>query len=152
MVAAGFLLAPTVATYAKNFPNVNFAITDYTSHEPPFATKSGKVLPMFKNVAGLTYAAERGGLPRRCALGQDGARSWAATDRRRWRLNIPPVDIYIAGYKYCGNKAVPGTKMLVQYSNDFGADDKCQAVAENEIASGREGASSRSPAPAVSAR
>ncbi|MDQ2897715.1 MAG: BMP family ABC transporter substrate-binding protein [Actinomycetota bacterium] len=29
VVAAGFLLAGTEATYAKKFPKVNFAITDY---------------------------------------------------------------------------------------------------------------------------
>jgi basic membrane protein A len=31
---------------------------------------------------------------------------------------------------------VPGTKLIVQYSNDFGAADKCQAVAQNEIGQG----------------
>jgi basic membrane protein A len=31
---------------------------------------------------------------------------------------------------------VPGTKTIVQYSNDFGAQDKCQAVAQNEIGQG----------------
>ena len=129
MVAAGYLLAPTVATYAKNFPKVNFAITDYDIHEPPFATKSGKVLPVSKNVAGITYAASRRVVS-------------SASSRPRWRkklggkaigavggIKIPPVDSYIAGYKYCANKAVPGTKTIVQYSNDFGAEDKCQAVA-----------------------
>ena len=51
-------------------------------------------------------------------------------------IKIPPVDSYIAGYKYCAAKAVPGTKTIVQYSNDFGAADKCQTVAQNEIAQG----------------
>ena len=55
-------------------------------------------------------------------------------------IKIPPVDIWIAGYKYCVDKVVPGMKVLVQYSNDFVATDKCQTVAQNEIASGREGA------------
>src|SRR5262249_36440408 len=51
-------------------------------------------------------------------------------------IKIPPVDIWIAGYKYCADKAVPGTKVLVQYSNDFGKVDLCKAVAENEIGQG----------------
>ena len=51
-------------------------------------------------------------------------------------LKIPPVTIWIAGYRYCANKAVPGTKTIVQYSNDFGAADKCQTVAQNEIGQG----------------
>jgi basic membrane protein A len=51
-------------------------------------------------------------------------------------IKIPPVDIWIAGYKYCAQKVVPGTKVLVQYSNDFVATDKCQTVAQNEIGQG----------------
>ena len=51
-------------------------------------------------------------------------------------LQIPPVDIWIAGYKYCAQKAVPGTKVLIGYSQDFGAQDKCKTVAQNQIAQG----------------
>ena len=51
-------------------------------------------------------------------------------------LKIPPVDIWIAGYRYCAQKAVPGTKVLVGYSQDFVATDKCKTVAENQIAHG----------------
>src|SRR5665213_1381368 len=61
VVAAGFLLAPTEATYAKKFPNVDFAITDYTVHESPFSDKKGNVLPAYKNVEGLTYMANESG-------------------------------------------------------------------------------------------
>ena len=51
-------------------------------------------------------------------------------------LKIPPVDIWIAGYKFCAQKAVPGTKVLVGYSQDFVATDKCKTVATNQIAQG----------------
>jgi basic membrane protein A len=51
-------------------------------------------------------------------------------------IKIPPVDIWIAGYKYCVDKVAPGMKVLVQYSNDFVATDKCQTVAQNEIGQG----------------
>jgi basic membrane protein A and related proteins len=134
VIAAGFLLAPTEATYAKQFPNVHFAITDYTVHIPPFSTKKGKVL--YKNVEGLTYAANESG----CLVGvlaakmaqKDGADTIGAVGG----LQIPPVDIWIAGYRYCAQKAVPGTKVLIQYSQDFVATDKCKTVAENEISQG----------------
>ena len=36
-------------------------------------------------------------------------------------------------------KCVPGTKVLVGYSQDFIAQDKCKAVAQNQIAAGCEG-------------
>ena len=136
MIAAGFLLAPTQATFAKKFPNVDFAITDYTVHTAPFADKQGNVLPAFKNVQGLTYNANESG----CLVGVLAAKMaqklGGKTIGAVGGLKIPPVDIWIAGYRYCAQKAVPGTKVLVQYSNDFVATDKCQTVAQNEISQG----------------
>ena len=134
VVAAGFLLANTTATYAKKFPNIKFAITDYPVEAPPFADKKGKVL--FKNVEGITYAANESG----CLVGVLAAKMakklGGNTIGAVGGLKIPPVDIWIAGYRFCAKKAVPGTKVLVQYSNDFGAADKCQTVAQNEIGQG----------------
>ena len=51
-------------------------------------------------------------------------------------VKIPPVDSFIAGYRAGAAKCVPGTKVLVGYSQDFIAQDKCKAVAENQIAAG----------------
>src|SRR5204863_2251264 len=51
-------------------------------------------------------------------------------------VQIPPVDIWIAGYRYCAQKAVPGTKVLIGYSQDFTATDKCKTVATNQISQG----------------
>jgi basic membrane protein A len=137
VIAAGFLLANTDATFAKKFPNVDFAITDYSVHTAPFADKNGNVLPAFqKNVQGLTYMANESG----CLVGVLAAKMaqkmGATTIGAVGGIKIPPVDIWIAGYKYCAQRAVPGTKVLVQYSNDFVATDKCQTVAQNEIAQG----------------
>jgi basic membrane protein A and related proteins len=137
VIAAGFLLANTEATYAKQFPNVDFAITDYTVHEAPFSNKKGVVLPTFaKNVEGLTYMANESG----CLVGVLAAKMakkmGGNTVGAVGGLKIPPVDIWMAGYKYCVDKVEPGMKVLVQYSNDFVATDKCQTVAQNEISQG----------------
>ena len=134
VIAAGFLLAGTEATYAKKFPNVNFAITDYGAEVPPLGSKAFK--PLYKNVEGLTYAANESG----CLVGVLAAKMakkmGGNTIGAVGGIKIPPVDIWIAGYKFCAQKAVPGTKVNVQYSNDFVATDKCQTVAENEIGQG----------------
>jgi basic membrane protein A and related proteins len=134
VIAAGFLLAPTEATFAKKFPNVNFAITDYGAEVPPLGSKTFK--PLYKNVEGLTYAANESG----CLVGVLAAKMaqkmGGDTVGAVGGIKIPPVDIWIAGYKFCVQKVVPGMKVLVQYSNDFVATDKCQTVAENEIGSG----------------
>ncbi|HVV59290.1 MAG TPA: BMP family ABC transporter substrate-binding protein [Gaiellaceae bacterium] len=136
VIAAGFLLAPTEATYAKKFPDVDFAITDYTVHTSPFADKKGNVLPQFKNVEGLTYNSQEAG----CLVGVLAAKQAKSmggnTVSAVGGIKIPPVDSYIAGYKYCVDKVAPGMKVLVQYSNDFVATDKCQTVAQNEISQG----------------
>jgi basic membrane protein A len=134
VIAAGYLLANATATVAKKYPNTHFAITDYPVEAAPFADKKGKVL--FKNVEGLTYNANEGG----CLAGvlaalqakKDGAKAIGAVGG----LSIPPVNIWLAGYKFCALKAVPGTKVLIGYSQDFSAADKCKTVAENLISQG----------------
>jgi basic membrane protein A and related proteins len=134
VIAAGFLLADSVATMAKQFPNTNFAITDYSVHAAPFADKKGN--PLFKNVEGLTYAANESG----CLVGVLAAKAAQRAGKNIigavGGLKIPPVDIWIAGYKYCAQKAVPGTKVLVGYSQSFTETDKCGTVAQNQIGQG----------------
>jgi len=137
VIAAGFLLAPTTATYAKKFPNTDFAITDYPVNIPPFADKKGNVLPQFKkNVEGLTYMANESG----CLVGVLAAKMAQKMGGNAvgavGGIPLPSVKIWIAGYKYCVDKVVPGMKVLIQYSNDFVATDKCQNVAQNEIGQG----------------
>jgi len=135
IVAAGFLLGDATATMAKKFPDTHFAITDVSIHGgTPFSDKKGK--PLFKNVEGLTYAANEGG----CLVGVLAARKASAAGKKVigavGGLKIPPVDIWIAGYKKCATMAVPGTKVIVGYSQDFVATDKCKTVAENQLAQG----------------
>jgi basic membrane protein A and related proteins len=134
VISAGFLLAPATATVAKRYPNTNFAITDYPVEAPPFADKQGNVL--FKNVGGLTYAANESG----CLVGVLAAKMAQKEGKKVigavGGIKIPPVDIWIAGYQFCAKKAVPGTKILVNYSQDFVAADKCKTQAQNLISRG----------------
>ena len=134
IISAGFLLSDATATMAKRFPDTHFAITDYPVEAPPFADDKGKVL--FDNVEGLTYAANESG----CLVGVLAAKMAQRMGKKVigavGGLKIPPVDIWIAGYRHCAQKAVPGTKVLIGYSQDFVATDKCKTVAENQLAQG----------------
>jgi basic membrane protein A len=136
VISAGFLLANSVATMAKKFPDTHFAITDYPVEAAPFADKKGKVL--YQNVEGLTYAANESG----CLVGVLAAKMAQRMGKKVigavMGLKIPPVDIWTAGYKYCAQKAVPGTKVLTGYSQSFTETDKCKTVAENQIGQGAE--------------
>jgi basic membrane protein A len=129
IISAGFLLADDTNTVAQKYPNIHFAITDYSDRDAPF---SGR-----KNVEGLTYAANESG----CLVGylaaemvkkQGGPQVIGAVGG----LKIPPVDIWIAGYRFCAKKYNPKIKVLIDYSQDFVQPDKCKTVAQNMISQG----------------
>ncbi len=129
IIAAGFLLAGDTNTVAKKNPNTHFAITDYDVKGTPF---NGR-----KNVMGLTYAANESGclvgyLAAEMAKKQGGKQIIGAVGG----LKIPPVDIWIAGYQHCAKLFNPNIKVLIGYSQDFVASDKCKTVAENQISQG----------------
>ena len=48
-------------------------------------------------------------------------------------LSIPPVNRYIAGYKYCAQKVDPSINVVIGYSNDFSDPTKCKSTALNQI-------------------
>jgi len=126
IIAAGFLLGPTVKQYAQQYPNIKFAITD-----DPVSDIGG-----FSNEEGITYATQEGG----CLVGVLAAKMAQKMGHKvigvAGGLSIPPVNSYIAGYEYCAKKAVKGTKILVQYSGDFQNETLCAAIAQNEINQG----------------
>ena len=135
IISAGFLLADATATVAKKFPNIHFAITDYPVEAAPFADKTGKVLT--PNVEGLTYAANESG----CLVGYLAAEMVKKQGGKQvigavGGIKIPPVDIWIAGYRYCAKLFNPAITVKIGYSQDFVAADKCKTVAENQIAQG----------------
>jgi basic membrane protein A len=134
VVAAGFLLANAEATVAKKFPNTQFAITDYPVEIPPFSDSKGKLL--VKNITGITFKSEQQSYLVGCLSALMAKRDGGKTISATGGVKIPPVDSFIAGYRAGAGKCVPGTKVLIGYSQDFIAQDKCKAVAENQIAAG----------------
>ncbi len=114
--------------YATANPKIKFAITDDSVSDI-----GGR-----GNEAGITYATQEGG----CLVGVLAAEMAKHMGTNKigvaGGIAIPPVDSYIAGYKYCAAKAVPGTQTIVQYSNDFETQSKCATIAQNEINQGAE--------------
>jgi basic membrane protein A len=128
IICAGFLMADACAQVANTDEGkqLEFAITDYPVQVAPFNRNP--------NVTGLTYAANESG----CLVGhmaalmvkrQGGPQVIGAVGG----IKIPPVDIWIAGYTHCAKRANKKIRVLVGYSQDFVASDKCKAVAENLI-------------------
>jgi basic membrane protein A and related proteins len=130
--AAGYLLAPTLSTVAQQFPNVDFTITDDSVKGPDFA-KAKSVA----NIEGLVYASNESG----CLVGYLAGEMVKAAGGKQvigavGGIEIPAVDDYIVGYNYCAKLADPGIKVIVGYSQDFVAQDKCKAVAQDQIGQG----------------
>jgi basic membrane protein A len=132
VMAAGYLLAPTLSQIAPQFPKVDFTITDDSVKGPDFA-KAKSVA----NVMGLTFASNEAG----CLVGylagemvkkQGGKQVIGAVGG----IKIPSVDDYIVGYKYCAKLADPKITVVTGYSQDFVAQDKCKTVAQNQIGQG----------------
>ena len=115
--------------YAKQYPKIKFAITD----DPVSAI--GGVQERDRH-----HLRDAGGrLPRRRPRGEGGAEDEGGKRARSAAvggIKIPPVDSYIAGYQYCAEKAVPGTKTIVQYSNSFTDETRARRGAERDTARG----------------
>jgi basic membrane protein A and related proteins len=135
VVCAGFLMADACAKIVSRSKNVQFAITDYPVQIAPFANAKGKIL--YPNVTGLTYASQESG----CLVGYMAALMAKRAGGKQvigavGGIKIPPVDTWIAGYKYCAKRANKAITVLIGYSQDFVQSDKCKAVAEQQIAQG----------------
>jgi basic membrane protein A len=89
------------------------------------------------NIEGLVYASNESG----CLVGYLAGEMVKAKGGKQvigavGGIKIPAVDDYIVGYKYCAKLADPKIKVLVGYSQDFVAQDKCKTVAQNQIGEG----------------
>lgn len=129
VISAGFLLADATNEVARQFPNIKFAITDYSAADAPF---KGEV----SNVEGLTYATQQNGYLIGCLAAKVAARQGNKNISAVGGLKIPSVDTFIAGYKAGAAKCVPGTTVQIGYSQNFIASDLCKAVATNQLDAG----------------
>ena len=134
-ISVGFMLADGTATVAKRYPAKEFGIIDYSVHATPFANKTGT--PLFKNVVGTSYQSQESGalvgyLAAEMAKKQGGAQVIGAVGG----IKLPTVDNWIAGYRWGAQQFNPKIKVLIGYSQDFSAADKCKTVAENQISKG----------------
>ena len=129
-VTVGFLLAEGTATIAKRFPKEKYAIVDYSVNDAPFANKAGKVL--FKNVVGLTFDTNENSYMIGC-LSALMAQKKGKTISAVGGIPLPTVNIFIAAYRAGAKKCVPGTKTLINFSQDFVDQAKCKELALDQI-------------------
>jgi basic membrane protein A len=137
VIGVGFLMAQAIDEVAKMFPNKYFALVDSCAA----IDANGDCDTNIKNVTPLLFKEQEAGCLVGVVAGQmekDGKAEaskllGANTIGAVGGISIPPVDHYIAGYKYCAQQVDPNVKILVQYSNDFNDPTKCQAPADAMI-------------------
>ena len=129
IVGVGFLMAESVEAVAKQFPDANFAIIDFSQ-----AAMESKPA----NVRGLLFKEQEAGYLVGYLSGLVAAESAGAnqTISSVGGQKIPPVDRYIAGFQAGAKEANARIKTLNGYSQDFVDQAKCKEIALNQIARG----------------
>jgi basic membrane protein A len=134
VIGVGFLMQEAVGTVSGQFANVHFAIIDGAGTDA-----QGNDLK-HSNVESLFFKEQDAGAMVGVISG------WLEKNGKSKKpmhvigavggISIPPVNHYIAGYKWAATMEDPGIKVLVGYSNDFTDPAKCKGQATSMIGSG----------------
>lgn len=135
VIGVGFLMATAVDQVAHQYPHKEFALIDSCADD---AKGNCETLP---NVAPIFFHEEQAGCLVGAAAAQielDGKTAFPKllgknTIAAVGGLDIPPVDHYIAGYKYCAQQVDKSITVLVDYSQSFDDTAKCADVADSQI-------------------
>jgi basic membrane protein A and related proteins len=131
VIGVGFLMQQAVGTVAGQFPNVHFAIIDGAGTD---AKGNDLKLPnvvslLFKEQDAGAMVGVIAGMMEKDKLTPGKTNVISAVGG----VSIPPVNHYIAGYKWAAAMEDPGIKVLVGYSNDFVDPAKCKTIANAQI-------------------
>ena len=131
VIGVGFLMQQAMGTVSGQFPNVHFAIIDGAGTDA-----NGKDL-QHPNVQSLFFKEQDAGAMVGVIAGmlekQGKAKKNQHVISAVGGISIPPVNHYIAGYKWAATMEDPSLKVLVGYSNDFNDPAKCKNVANSQI-------------------
>ncbi len=130
VVAAGFLIAPSVIEVAAKFPDTSFAGVDHFYGGDGCEKSKTCEQP---NALGLQYPSEESGYVAGVAAGK---LTKSGTVSTVGGIKVPSVDNWIAGFQQGVLDTRPGTKTLNAYSNDFVDQAKCKEIALDHIAQG----------------
>jgi len=133
VVAAGFLLAPSVIKVATANPDVSFAGADHFYGEPGDASCVESKTCAVENALGMQYPSEESGY---LAGVVAALTTKTGTVSTVGGIKIPPVDNWIAGFQAAVKATKPSVKLLNAYSNDFNDAAKCKEIALDQIGQG----------------
>jgi basic membrane protein A and related proteins len=134
VIGVGFLMQAAVGKVSGDFPNIKFAIIDGSGTDAQGNDlKHSNVESLFfkEQDAGALVGAVAGALEK-ANLTPKKSHVISAVGG----ISIPPVNHYIAGYKWAALQQDPTLKVLVGYGNDFSDPTKCGSVATAQIGQG----------------
>ena len=134
VIGVGFLMQEQVGTVSGQFPNIHFAIIDGAGTDA-----KGNDLH-HANVQSLYFKEQDAGAMVGVVAG------WLEKNGKAKKnqhvigavggISIPPVNHYIAGYKWAAKMEDSSVNVLVGYSNNFTDPAKCSGVATSQINQG----------------
>ena len=127
IIGVGFAQGDAIASAAKRFPEVSFAIVDVDQ-----SFLKGKPA----NVQGLLFREEQVGYLVGYLGALEAEKAGGKAISAVGGFKEPPVDRFSAGYTAGAEAAVPGTKVTWGYSQDWEDQAKCKELALNQIAAG----------------
>jgi basic membrane protein A and related proteins len=138
VIGVGFLMEPAMTIVAKQFPNKRFAIIDGCATDAQGNCLSPADAP---NVAPLFFKEQQAGCLVGAIAGQMEVDGKSVAPKLLGKntisavggLPIPPVNRYIAGYKYCAKMVDPSVNVVLGYSNNFTDPTKCSAIADKQF-------------------
>jgi basic membrane protein A len=134
VIGVGFLMQEAVGTVSGQFPNIHFAIIDGAGTDA-----KGNDLK-HPNVESLFFKEQDAGAMVGVIAGWLEKNGKAKKNKHVigavGGISIPPVNHYIAGYKWAAKIEDPTIKVLIGYSNDFTDPAKCKGQAQSQINQG----------------
>jgi basic membrane protein A and related proteins len=134
VIGVGFLMQAAVGTVSGQFPNVHFAIIDGAGTDAKGNDlKHSNVVSLFfkEQDAGAMVGVIAGWLEKNGKAKKNKHIIGAIGG-----VSIPPVNHYIAGYKWAAKMEDPSIQVLVGYSNEFSDPAKCKGPAQSQIGKG----------------
>jgi len=131
IIGVGFLMQEAVGTVSGQFPNIHFAIIDGAG------TDSKGTDLKHANVQSLFFKEQDAGAMVGVIAGWLEKNGKAKKNKHVVSavggISIPPVNHYIAGYKWAAKMEDPTINVLVGYSNNFTDPAKCKGVAQSQL-------------------
>jgi basic membrane protein A len=128
VIGVGFAQGDAVGKVAQKYPDVNFAIIDVDQAFVPGTPANVEGLLFREQEVGY-LAGYLAGLEEKRRAGEDVISAVGG-------MKEPPVDRFIAGYFAGAEKAAPGIRTILDYSQDWDDQAKCKELALNQIARG----------------